>query len=198
MKRFQYLINFFICITLLTSCLQKSEDDIQKEEKPVPVRVMEIKNHSFPLVVESVGRLAPNMEVTISAEVIGVVESYNADIGDRVKSGQTLVIIDQTDYGLALKEAEANLEVGQARLDAMKKSFVPASEIKRLRYSRLRNRLIIQAGRRRIKIRNVIEVRKTPTKVPLLKWLATPAPGRSDKRKAVEALKNAIEGIATK
>jgi multidrug resistance efflux pump len=138
------------------------------------------------------------MEVTISAEVIGVVESYNADIGDRVKSGQTLVIIDQTDYRLALKEAEANLEVGQARLDAMKKSFVPASEIKRLRYSRLRNRLIIQAGRRRIKIRNVIEVRKTPTKVPLLKWLATPAPGRSDKRKAVEALKNAIEGIATK
>ena len=76
--------------------------------------------------------------------------------------------------------------------------FVPVSEIKRVRYSRLRNRLIIQAGRRRIKIRNVIEVRKTPTKVPLLRWLATPAPGRSDKRKAVEALKNAIEGIAMK
>ena len=123
MKRYQHLINFFICITLLTSCLQKSEDDTQKEEKPVPVRVMEIKNHNFPLVVESVGRLAPNMEVTISAEVIGVVESYNADIGDRVKSGQTLVRIDQTDYRLVLKEAEANLEVGQARLDAMKKSF---------------------------------------------------------------------------
>ena len=123
MKKFQHLINFFVCITLLTSCLQKSEDDIQKEEKPVPVRVMKIKTHNFPLVFESVGRLVPNREVTISTEVNGVVESYNADIGDSVVSGQILVRIDQTDYRLALKEAGANLEVGQARLDALKKSF---------------------------------------------------------------------------
>ena len=123
MKRFKYLINIFICITVLTSCLQKSEDDIQKEESPVPVRVMKIKTHDFPLVVESIGRLVPNKEVTISTEVSGVVESYNADIGDSVVSGQTLVRIDQTDYRLALKEAEASLEVGQAHLDALKKSF---------------------------------------------------------------------------
>jgi len=117
------MINIVICLTLLTSCLQQSESDIKKEEKSVPVRIMELKNQDFPLVVESVGRLVPNREVTLSAEVGGVVESYNADIGDRVKNGQILVRIDQTDYRLALKEAEANLEVSQARLDAMEKSF---------------------------------------------------------------------------
>ena len=84
---------------------------------------MEIENHDLPLVIESVGRLVPNREVTLSAEVGGVVESYNTDIGDRVENRQTLVRIDQTDYRLALKEAEANLEVRQARLDAMEKSF---------------------------------------------------------------------------
>jgi len=123
MKRFQHLINFCICITLLTSCLQKNEDDIQKEEKPIPVSIMEIKSHNLPLVIKSVGRLAPNKEVTISAEVSGVVESYYADIGDRVESGQTLVRIDQTDYLLALKEAEASLEMNQALFDAFEKSF---------------------------------------------------------------------------
>jgi len=123
MKRFQYLINIAICLILLTSCLQQSESDTKKEEKPVPVRVMEIESRYFPLVVESVGRLVANREVTLSAEVRGVVESYNADVGDRVKNGQNLVRVDQTDYLLALKEAEANLEVNQARLDAMEKSF---------------------------------------------------------------------------
>ena len=123
MKKLQHLITFFICMTLLTSCLQKSEDDTQKDKKPVPVRVMKIKTQNLPLGVESVGRLVPNREVTISTEVSGVIESYNADIGDKVESGQMLVRIDQTDYRLALKEAEASLEVGQARLDALKKSF---------------------------------------------------------------------------
>jgi RND family efflux transporter MFP subunit len=123
MKRFQYLINIAICLTVLTSCLQQSESDTKKEEKPVPVRVMKIESRHLPLVVESVGRLVANREVTLSAEVRGVVESYNADIGDRVENGQILVRVDQTDYRLALKEAEANLEVNQARLDAMEKSF---------------------------------------------------------------------------
>jgi len=123
MKRFQYLINISICLTLLTSCLQQSESDTKKEEKPVPVRVIKIESRHLPLVVESVGRLVANREVALSAEVRGVVESYNADIGDRVENGQILVRVEQTDYRLALKEAEATLEVNQARLDAMEKSF---------------------------------------------------------------------------
>jgi len=76
--------------------------------------------------------------------------------------------------------------------------FVPSEDIKRVCYSRLRKRLQIQAGRRKIKIRNVVEDRKIPTKVPFWKWLATPAPRRSDRREAVKTLKDAIEAIVKK
>jgi len=76
--------------------------------------------------------------------------------------------------------------------------FVPVAEIKKVRYYRLRKRLKIQAGKRKIKIRNVIEGKKTPTKVRLLRWLGTPTPRRSDRLKAIKALKNAIEDIAIK
>ena len=124
MKRLHYLISLFVCLNLLTSCSPTNESSVQEEEKkPVPVRVMEVKNRDLPVVVAAVGRLAPNREVTLSAELGGVVESYSADIGDRVESGQTLVSIDPTDYRLALKETKANLEVAQVRLDAAKKSF---------------------------------------------------------------------------
>ena len=76
--------------------------------------------------------------------------------------------------------------------------FVPATEIRKVRYSRLRKRLKIKAGRRKIRLRNVVEGKKTPTKIPFLRWLVTPAPRRSDRRKAIEALKNAIESITLK
>lgn len=123
MKRRCNLISLIVCLVLLSSCSPTNESSVQQEEKPVPVRVLEITSRDLPVVVAAVGRLAPNREVTLSAELGGVVKSYSANIGDRVESGQTLVIIDQTDYRLALKEAEANLEVAQVRLDASKKSF---------------------------------------------------------------------------
>ncbi len=75
------------------------------------------------------------------------------------------------------------------------KLFLPASDIRRVHYSRLTGRLIVWAGRRKIKLRKVIEANKTPTKVPLRAWLAGPAPARSDIRSGVTSLKQSIEGI---
>ena len=51
------------------------------------------------------------------------IESYSVDAGDSVREGHTLVKIDPKDYHLALKEAEANLEVSRAMLEASEKSF---------------------------------------------------------------------------
>ena len=92
-------------------------------KKPVPVVVMEIKTQDFPLIIESAGRLAANREVTLAAEVGGVVEACLTDMGDKVKSGQVLVCISPVDYELGLKEANANLRAVQARLDAATKTY---------------------------------------------------------------------------
>jgi len=73
--------------------------------------------------------------------------------------------------------------------------FVPREEITKVRYSRLTRRLIIRAGRRRIKIKSVVQAKKNPAKVPFWRWLAAPAPARSDLRNGVGALKKAVDDI---
>ena len=73
--------------------------------------------------------------------------------------------------------------------------FVPGEEITKVRYSRLTRRLIIKAGRRRIKIRGVVQAKKTPQKVPFWRWIAARAPARSDLRNGVDALKKAVDDI---
>jgi len=108
---------------LLCACSPSSENASTAIPVPTPVRVMEIQPMHLPLVAEVVGRLAPNREVTLAAEVGGVIAEYNADIGDRVKKGCVLISLDPSDYRLALKEAQANLAVARTRLDLAVKAY---------------------------------------------------------------------------
>jgi RND family efflux transporter MFP subunit len=90
---------------------------------------MEIQPAQLPLITEVVGRLAPNREVTLAAEVGGIVNSYTADVGDRVQKGNVVVSVNPRDYQLALKEAEANFAVAQTRLDLAVKAYDRAKSL---------------------------------------------------------------------
>ena len=112
----------WILLILLSGCGSPDEKQAVKA-KPRPVRVATIQSRDLPILVRSVGRLVPDREVVVSAQVTGIVTEVKADVGSRVASGATLVRLDPTDYTLALNEAEANLLAAQARMSAAEKSF---------------------------------------------------------------------------
>ena len=120
----KYLIMTGICvgITLLSACKPAEKEEVV-QNKPVPVRLEKIKFRDLPLVVKSTGRLEPNREVVLSAEVPGLVNNYTADVGDEVVKDQVLVTLKPVDYLLALNVAKANLAAARARLDAAEKTF---------------------------------------------------------------------------
>lgn len=115
---------FMACIwpALLAACSPAEEPKVQAK-KPIPVQIVEIKARDLPVVVESVGRLMANRQVTLAAEVGGVAAGYKADVGDKVRAGQVLVTIDPADYRLALAEARAGLAAAEAQLSAAEKTF---------------------------------------------------------------------------
>jgi RND family efflux transporter MFP subunit len=129
-RHFKYAAVLCVWITFALSCSPTNE----KEEKvtpkeSVPVIVTEIKARDFPLIIESVGRLAANREVTLAAEVRGVVEECRVDMGDRVTADQVLVCLNPVDYQLGLNEANANFRAMQARLDTATKTFKRAEAL---------------------------------------------------------------------
>lgn len=89
----------------------------------VPIETMIVQAQDLPIVIETVGRIRPDREVLVSAEIPGTIESYRADVGDSVKREQLLVRIDPTDYRLALREAEANLSAALIHLSAARKAY---------------------------------------------------------------------------
>jgi HlyD family secretion protein len=57
-----------------------------------------------------------SMDITLSALIPGVVVSVRAEEGQRVESGDTLILLDETDYALQLDQAEAMLAGAEAQL----------------------------------------------------------------------------------
>jgi multidrug efflux pump subunit AcrB len=55
--------------------------------------------------------------------------------------------------------------------------------------------LFVKAGPRLLKIRNIIEGRRTPAKVPLLTWLGSPRPNRGQLREGRNSLRLALEEL---
>ena len=110
------------------ACSPSDEHEIVKT-KPRAVHVEKIVSRDLPLVVRSVGRLVPNREVVVSAEVTGILNALNADVGSKVELGTTLVKLDPVDYNLAINEAQANLVSSQARLAAAHKAYERAKHL---------------------------------------------------------------------
>jgi RND family efflux transporter MFP subunit len=118
-----------LLMALFFACSPPSENTGMADPPPTPVRVMEIQPSQLPLVSEVVGRLAPDREVTLAAEVAGIVAGYTADTGDRVQKGKVIVRLNPSDYQLALQEAEANFAVAQTRLDLAAKAYNRAKSL---------------------------------------------------------------------
>lgn len=125
-----YVIRSIILLVLilLIGCGAPKEESVV-ETTPRAVRIETVTSRDLPIVVNAVGRLLPNREVTLSAEVGGIVMQYNADVGSAVDEAATLVHIDRADYELALKEAEANLRSAEIRLPVTRKSYDRAREL---------------------------------------------------------------------
>jgi RND family efflux transporter MFP subunit len=118
-----------LSLLVLFSGCGPAEENPSVEATPRAVRVDTITSRDLPIMVNSVGRLAPNRSVVLSAQVSGILKQYDADVGYRVDSSGSLAILDAMDYTLALREAEANLDAARVRQSAAKNTFVRAGRL---------------------------------------------------------------------
>lgn len=121
------VIGLFLLV-ILAGC-GPAEDSPVVETKIRAVRVKTIRSRDLPIMVNSVGRLAPNRSVIVSAQVSGILKQYNVDVGSQVESGSSLAVLDDTDYALALREAKANMDAAQVRQLAAKNTFERARRL---------------------------------------------------------------------
>ncbi len=80
------------------------------------VTIDTVKAMSAKRTISVVGSLYGKDELGIMPEVEGRLVSLHKDVGDIVRGGELLAVIDEADYQLAVSEAERALEAELSRL----------------------------------------------------------------------------------
>jgi HlyD family secretion protein len=90
-----------------------------EEEKVIPVEVAEIKTGRMALVLSYAGTLQAKDNLNIIPGANGRIESVLVEVGDEVKAGDPLAIVEDDTYLVQLKQAEAALTNAKLNLAKM-------------------------------------------------------------------------------
>lgn len=106
----------------------KPKGDDKKDAKPIPVKVVKPKKGGLPKTyVQQVGT-----QVSQKQELVplgsGKIKEVAVDIGDPVKKGQVLIVIDAPLMVKDVEQAEAALEMAQARMEEAKVTVAEANK----------------------------------------------------------------------
>jgi RND family efflux transporter MFP subunit len=98
------------CAVLLVSCGKSDKSKTSRADAaPRQVRVARAELRPMERALHVVGTLSVRDEATVSAQVAGQIEKSHVDFGDRVTTGQEMVLIDVTAYEALVRQSAANL-----------------------------------------------------------------------------------------
>src|SRR5215510_7721513 len=117
------LTAFALGLSLLLSGCQGqgsvgAEEQKNKPAGPPPreVKVMPAAERTVARTVAATGTLAADDQVVLGTKVAGRLAEITVDLGTRVKRGQVVGKLDQSDFKLRVEQAEASLQQARVRL----------------------------------------------------------------------------------
>lgn len=108
---------FCIIILFGIGCSSSStKEPKNRKEEVIPVQVARVKKDLMRMEISTVGTVLPLQEVVVTPKVAGKIERIFVKEGDFVKVGDVLIKLEQTDFLLAIRQAEAALGTARANL----------------------------------------------------------------------------------
>ena len=112
---------FIVILTLLLASCQDSS--IDKAEKPVPVKVYQVKPDNISSYLEITGNLEAGDDALIFSQVSEEMKKIQKPVGSRVKSGEIIAELQNNIWQEALNQARASLESIEARHVQVKSDY---------------------------------------------------------------------------
>ncbi|MBN1224131.1 MAG: efflux RND transporter periplasmic adaptor subunit [Candidatus Aminicenantes bacterium] len=97
--------------------------DFQRMAMPVAVELTAVKKGLIQDIGNFTGSLIPKSQFIIAPKISGRLERLLVNIGDEIRRGQLIAVLDDEEYSQQVIQAEADLLVTQANLEETKSSF---------------------------------------------------------------------------
>lgn len=104
------------CLLAVLSGCKNRQDTKPRAEKTINVTVSKTEKKTVRPFLEATGSLSAFEEVLVSAEIDGIVRKVHVEEGSPVSKGMQIALIDDTDYSLDLRRAEAALRQAESSL----------------------------------------------------------------------------------
>jgi HlyD family secretion protein len=156
------------------------------------VRYATVKHETIASIISTNGKLEPLEFATARAEIAGIVQQVAIERGQEVKTGQTLVVLDNAAEQAALGTAKAQLEQAQAEVSTVKqggKQSLLSDYEGRLQAAKL----AADEAQRRFESMQRLYDKKAATKQELLGSQASLASAKQQ----VQAIENNRENLVT-
>lgn len=95
------------------------------------VRVVQAGLRPMERVLQVVGNLAARDEALVAAQVAGQIEKSYVDVGDKVRAGQRIALIDTANYQVMVRQSSAALARANARADNVKRNLERVRQLQR-------------------------------------------------------------------
>ncbi|MGI6031308.1 MAG: efflux RND transporter periplasmic adaptor subunit [Eubacteriales bacterium] len=110
-----------LCILPLTACGGEVQEETQ--EIGIAVSLQQLQRGEMEDYIQVSSKVSAQNEVMVLPKVAGQVEKVQVQPGDAVREGQVLFVIDDTDYALALQQAQAGVGTAQAGLSSAQAQY---------------------------------------------------------------------------
>lgn len=108
MKIYQTLI-LLATVVILASCNKPKTAEEKPARNPPVITTSPVLTQTLAITEEAVGTLEGLVDPTVTAEIAARVVKVDVSVGETVKKGQLIALLDATDAGLARQEAQAEV-----------------------------------------------------------------------------------------
>lgn len=116
-KSYILLLALIFLVLPLTACGNQEPEGEGEEAFVVPVEVAQVAQGDVEITHRVIGHIIPRFEVNVVPKMPGKVAKVNVKVGDRVKAGQVLVELDDSELRAQLKQAQASLNTAKTQLE---------------------------------------------------------------------------------
>lgn len=113
MKKYIYIITLLSASLFITSCGLEDKKTVNDKSPAIKVTVSKITENSNNPFLSVSGKIQASNSADVSTRMMGFVEKVHVNVGDKVKKGQLLVTINNSD--LQAKKAQIDAGITQAK-----------------------------------------------------------------------------------
>ena len=104
------------CLIAATGCGHTGSSSSVSADAPLPAAVVKVRRAPLSNTLTIAGEFLPYQEVELHAKVAGYIKNINVDIGDRVRRGQVLAVLEIPELTAQLQSASAGVRHSQEEI----------------------------------------------------------------------------------